>query len=162
MINVLFLCTGNSARSILAETILNSLGEARYQASSAGSHPTGVVNPHAIAILKMLGYDNVANARSKSWDEFAASQAPEFDLVVTLCDQAAGEACPVWPGTPLQIHWGFPDPAAQSDDKAVQVAFMDVYEQVQQFVSALVEVPLVGHDAASLQTAIAAKLEAGS
>lgn len=160
MINVLFLCTGNSARSIMAETILNRLGEGRFQAFSAGSNPTGVVNPYAVAMLKVLGYDDVAHTRSKSWDEFTTPSAPEVDLVITLCDQAAGETCPVWPGTPQQFHWGFPDPAAEADDGAIKVAFMDVYEQIMAFVTALMDVPIDGVRGPDLRLSIGAKLEA--
>jgi len=158
MQNILFLCTGNSARSILAEMILNQLGSWKAQAFSAGSNPTGVVNPNAVVILKMLGYDAVADARSKSWDEFSGPDAPEFDLVVTLCDQAAGEVCPVWNGTPLQIHWGFPDPAAAPEDQA-RLAFMDVYEQVHSFISVLLDTPLEGHDTESLHRVLIAKMQ---
>jgi protein-tyrosine-phosphatase len=160
MQNILVLCTGNSARSILAEIILNQLGEGRVRAFSAGSQPTGVVNPNAVVILKMLGYDAVVKARSKSWDEFTGPDAPKFDLVVTLCDQAAGEVCPVWNGAPLQIHWGFPDPAAEPSDQA-RMAFMDVYEQIHSFASVLIDTPLAGHDATSLHQALAARLPAG-
>ena len=158
MQNILFLCTGNSARSILAETILNQLSDGKVQAFSAGSNPTGVVNPNAVVILKMLGYDAVAEARSKSWDDFTGPDAPEFDLVITLCDHAAGETCPVWNGTPLRLHWGFSDPVAASDDQA-RMAFMDVYEQIHSFASVLLDTPLAGHDAASLQQALAAKMQ---
>jgi arsenate reductase len=160
--NVLFVCTGNSARSILAETILNRLGEGRFQAFSAGSKPTGVVNPYAVAMLKVLGYDDVAGARSKSWDEFMAPDAPEIDLVITLCDQAAGETCPVWPGNPQQLHWGFPDPAAQTNEGATKVAFMDVYEQIMAFVTALMEVPISGVSGPALHDSIGANLKASA
>ena len=160
MTNVLFLCTGNSARSVMAETILNRLGDGRFHAYSAGSKPTGVVNPYAVAMLKVLGYDDVARARSKSWDEFATESAPKIDLVITLCDQAAGEACLVWPGSPQQFHWGFPDPAAEADDGATKVAFMDVYEQILAFIKALVETSVDGVSGPELQASIGAKLEA--
>jgi len=124
MINVLFLCTGNSARSIMAETILNRLGEGRFRAYSAGSKPTGVVNPYAVAMLKVLGYDDVAHTRSKSWDEFTTPSAPEVDLVITLCDQAAGETCPSWVGEPITVHWSLPDPAYHpgSDEERIEFA----------------------------------------
>ena len=160
MTNVLFLCPGNSARSIMAETILNRLGDGRFQAYSAGSNPTGVVNPYAVAMLKVLGYDDVAQARSKSWDEFATKSAPKIDLVITLCDQAAGEMCPVWPGSPQQFHWGFPDPAAEADDGATKVAFMDVYEQILSFVKALMETSADGVQRPDLQASLSAKLGA--
>ena len=126
----------------MAETILNRLGDGRFKAYSAGSNPTGVVNPYAVAMLKVLGYDDVAQARSKSWDEFTTHSAPEIDLVITLCEQAAGQTCPVWPGSPQQFHWGFADPAAEADDGAIKVAFMDVYEQILAFVTALMGVPV--------------------
>jgi len=111
--NILFLCTGNSARSILAEAIMNKLGGGRYRAYSAGSHPKGQVHPQALALLRQLGYPTVS-LRSKSWDEFAAPGAPVMDYIITVCDQAAGELCPFWPG-PLAAHWGMPDPAAATD-----------------------------------------------
>jgi arsenate reductase len=160
MTNVLFLCTGNSARSIMAETILNRLGEGRFKAYSAGSNPTGAVNPYAVAMLKVLGYDDVAQARSKSWDEFTTHSAPKIDLVITLCDQAAGQTCPVWPGSPQQFHWGFPDPAAEADDGAIKVAFMDVYEQILTFVTALMDAPVDDISGPDVLCSISAKLGA--
>jgi arsenate reductase len=159
MINILFLCTGNSARSVIAETVLNQVGEGRVQAFSAGSTPTGVVNPYAVTILKLLGYDEVANARSKSWDEFTGEDAPVMDLVVTLCDQAAGETCPIWNGTPLQLHWGFPDPAAEQDESKARAAFMDAYEDIRRFALVLVDVLPAEHDATSLQRYINARMK---
>src|SRR5437016_13364622 len=109
--NVLFLCTGNSARSIIAEAILNREGRGKFRAFSAGSHPKGAVNPYTIRLLQGLDYDTAA-VRSKSWTEFARPGAPAFDFVFTVCDDAAGESCPVWPGRPVTAHWGIPDPAA--------------------------------------------------
>lgn len=123
MKNVLFLCTGNSARSILAEAYLNAAGKGRYRAYSAGSKPGGKVNPHALRLLAEKGI-TAEGARSKSWDEFARAGAPKMDLVVTVCDNAAGETCPVWPGAPTRAHWGVDDPAAvEGSDAEKRAAF---------------------------------------
>lgn len=137
-LNVLILCTGNSARSIMAEALINHLGAGRFRAYSAGSKPAGKVHPLA---LRTLGKQNVpvADARSKSWDEFARPGAPHMDIVVTVCDNAAGETCPLWPGTPVKVHWGVPDPAAAagSDEQRLQ-AFRKVYALLEKRVQKLV------------------------
>ena len=128
--NVLFLCTGNSARSILAETILNVEGKGKFRAYSAGSFPTGKVNPNAIALLKHFDMPTT-ELRSKSWDEFAKPDAPQMDFVFTVCDSAAGEVCPVWPGTPVTAHWGVPDPAhVEGTDEEKMQAFRQAFRQL--------------------------------
>ncbi len=128
--SVLYLCTGNSARSIMAEAILNHEGAGRFRAFSAGSFPTGRVNPHAIAVLEHEGYPT-DSLRSKGWDEFAGAGAPEMNAIITVCDNAAGEVCPVWPGRPATDHWGFADPAAcQVNDEEVRAVFADVFGQI--------------------------------
>lgn len=124
--NVLFLCTGNSCRSVIAEALLNHLGQGRFQAYSAGSHPAGRVNPRALRALERRGLP-ADGFRSKSWEEFAAEGAPVMDLIVTVCDNAAGEVCPVWPGDPLSTHWGVPDPAVFSGtEEETEKVFDDV------------------------------------
>ena len=129
--NVLFLCTGNSARSILAESILNHLGKGRFRGYSAGSHPNGEVHPLAIDLLNSLDMPS-EGFRSKSWDEFARPGAPELDFVFTVCDNAAGEVCPIWPGNPVTAHWGVPDPAAaEGDDMTRKNAFRAAYHQIE-------------------------------
>lgn len=133
--NVLFLCTGNSARSILGEAILNAMGQGNFRAYSAGSHPGGSVNPYAIELLQKNRIPT-EGLRSKSWDEFAAPGAPELDFVFTVCDSAAAESCPVWPGQPMSAHWGIPDPAAvEGEDAAKRKAFLDTYMLLQRRIS---------------------------
>jgi protein-tyrosine-phosphatase len=126
--NVLFLCTGNSARSILAEAILNKEGKGRFRAFSAGSHPKGRVHPAALELLNELGLPT-AGLRSKSWDEFATDDAPPMHFVITVCDNAAGEVCPIWPGAPVKAHWGIPDPAAV-EGPGQSGAFRDAYREL--------------------------------
>ena len=129
--NVLFLCTGNSARSILAEALIGRLGEGRFRGFSAGSHPKGAVHPLALELLQSLQYPT-EGYRSKGWDEFARPGAPQLDFVFTVCDDAAGEVCPVWPGTPVTAHWGIPDPAAaEGDDIARKRAFVSAYRMLE-------------------------------
>ena len=131
MHNVLFLCTGNSARSILAEVLMNELGKGKYCAYSAGSHPVGQVNPGAIEKLRSAGH-SVDGLASKSWDEFAGESAIDFDLVVTVCDNAAGETCPVWNGSPRRLHWGVADPAAHEDPDKRRAAFNHAYDALRE------------------------------
>ncbi len=141
-LNVLFLCTGNSARSILAEAVMNRLGEGRFVAHSAGSRPTGAPNPFAIDLLQREGFDT-GFARSKSWDEFAGPDAPKLDFVFTVCDQAAAEECPFWPGQPVSAHWGLPDPAAViGSDAEKAVAFADTYRMLNRRIQAFAALPL--------------------
>jgi arsenate reductase len=153
--NVLFLCTGNSARSILAEALMNQLGEGRFRAYSAGSMPTGRVNPHALTLLNKLGFDT-SGFRSKSWEEFSRSQnpdAPELDFVFTVCDNAAGEICPIWPGQPMTAHWGVPDPAAVEGSPAeIALAFADAYRQLNNRISIFANLPMATLDRMTLQT----------
>jgi arsenate reductase (thioredoxin) len=149
--NVLFLCTGNSARSIMAEAILNKLGAGKFRAYSAGSQPKGQVNPHAIALLQDLGYD-IARFRSKSWGEFAKPGAPPLDFVFTVCDNAAGEACPLWPGQPMTAHWGISDPAeVRGTSTQIALAFKDAYRMLHQRIGIFVALPLRSIDQLSLQ-----------
>ena len=151
ILNVLFLCTGNSARSILAEAILNQLGRGRFRAYSAGSHPTGTVNPFAIELLKK-GRFPVAELRSKSWDEFSKPDAPPLDFVFTVCDNAAGEACPAWPGQPMTAHWGIDDPApVDGDDEAKRHAMSLAMQFLTRRISLLVCLPFGKLDALALK-----------
>jgi arsenate reductase (thioredoxin) len=150
--NVLFLCTGNSARSIMAEAILNGLGAGKFRAYSAGSQPKGEVHPETVRLLESLGY-NTAGMRSKSWSEFARLASPALDFVFTVCDNAAGESCPVWPGQPMTGHWGVPDPAEASGTPAeVALAFKDAYRMLHQRIAIFAALPLRSLDQLSLQT----------
>lgn len=149
--HVLFLCTGNSARSILAEAILNREGQGRFIAHSAGSRPTGQPNPFALDLLRREGIDT-AFARSKSWDEFAAPGAPKLDFVFTVCDQAAAEECPYWPGVPMTAHWGLPDPAAvEGSDAQKALAFAETFRAMQNRIKAFSALPLGTIDALALR-----------
>jgi protein-tyrosine-phosphatase len=148
--NVLFLCTGNSARSILAEAVLNKEGAGRFRAYSAGSVPKGAVHPAALKLLGELGYPT-DGFRSKSWDEFGAPDAPPLDFVFTVCDDAAGEVCPTWPGQPMTAHWGIPDPAAAAPDEQDR-AFRDAYYALQRRIQLFLSLPLDSIDEMSLQT----------
>jgi protein-tyrosine-phosphatase len=140
--NVLFLCTGNSARSIMAECLLNQWGKGRYRAFSAGSHPKGRVHPFTLELLQRLKLP-IGDLRSKDWEEFARPGAPELDFVFTVCDQAAGEVCPVWPGQPITAHWGFPDPAAFVGSEAEQrVMFGDVFRQIENRIKIFCALPI--------------------
>jgi arsenate reductase (thioredoxin) len=144
--NVLFLCTGNSARSILAESIMNNLGRGRFRGFSAGSHPNGLLNPLALDLLKQLGFPT-EGLRSKSWDEFAGMNGIHFDFVITVCDNAAGEACPVWPGHPVTAHWGIPDPAAvEGTEMQKKIAFRQAYESMDRRIKLFLSLPIAGID----------------
>ena len=149
--NVLFLCTGNSARSVMAEVLLNHWGGARFHAFSAGSHPTGRVNPITLELLDRLKLPT-SGLRSKSWDEFAAPGAPVMDFVFTVCDQAAGEVCPIWPGQPITAHWGFPDPAAFLGPEAEKRAcFAEVLRQIESRIKVFAALPLEKLDRLAIQ-----------
>ena len=155
--NVLFLCTGNSARSILAEAVLNNLatGRGRFRAYSAGSHPKGAVNPYALQTLEHNKFPT-AGLRSKSWDEFAAPGAPHLDFVFTVCDQAAAEPCPYWPGQPMTAHWGLPDPAAvEGSDEAKRKAFRDTLLVLRRRIEIFASLPLEKLDRLAIQKHIA-------
>jgi len=156
-LNVLFLCTGNSARSILAEAITNYLivGQGRFRGFSAGSHPKGAVNPHALDLLREQGL-SVEGLRSKSWDEFAGPEAPVMDFVFTVCDQAAAEACPYWPGQPVTAHWGLPDPAAvEGSDDEIRRAFRDAFLVLKRRIELLASLPLEGLSGLALKERLA-------
>lgn len=150
-LNVLFLCTGNSARSIMAECIMNREGLGKFKAYSAGSMPAGKVNPLALNLLRKLNYD-VSGLRSKSWEEFSGPDAPKLDFVFTVCDNAAQEVCPIWPGQPMSAHWGLPDPAAVEGTEAERaLAFDDTYRMLFQRISIFVSLPLASLSKLSLQ-----------
>jgi arsenate reductase len=150
--NVLFLCTGNSARSILAEAILNEIGAPHFKAWSAGSQPKGQVHPMSIDLLRQLGHP-VGGLRSKSWGEFELPGAPEFDFIFTVCDNAANEACPIWLGHPASAHWGIPDPAAEEGSEAEKrLAFADAYRQMKNRISALIALPIASLDRIKLKS----------
>lgn len=140
--NVLFLCTGNSARSIMAEALVTVMGNGRFRGFSAGSFPGGTVNPFAIEQVKAIGYP-IENLRSKSWNEFSSPDAPQMDFIITVCDNAAGEVCPFWPGHPLSAHWGFEDPAAATGtDEEKRAFFHQIFRQIRSRVSTFVNLPL--------------------
>jgi arsenate reductase len=146
MFNVLFLCTGNSARSVLSEVYLNGSGKDRFLAFSAGSHPKGEVHPLTLETLRHSGLDT-NGLRSKSWDEFAQADAPKMNFVITVCDSAAGEVCPVWPGQPITAHWGFPDPAAfQGTEEQARAYFRDVFRQIRNRIDLFRNLPLARLD----------------
>jgi protein-tyrosine-phosphatase len=150
-LNVLFLCTHNSARSIIAECIMNRLGGTKFKGFSAGSHPRGQVHPYALELMHRLNYDT-SNLRSKSWEEFAVPGAPELDFVFTVCDDAANETCPVWPGQPMSAHWGVADPSAvEGNESEKRFAFADTHRMMYQRIGIFVNLPLQSLDKLSLQ-----------
>lgn len=160
--NVLFLCTGNSARSIMAEAILNTLGADRFRAFSAGSHPSGQVQPMAAELAQAMGYP-AENMRSKSWDEFAGADAPEMDMVITVCDNAAGEACPIWLGQPTLAHWGVHDPVAENgDEDARKRAFVSAFAILRRRIELLLALPLDKLDRLAAQAKLQAIGQVGS
>ncbi len=149
--NVLFLCTGNSARSIIAEALINQWGKGRFRGFSAGSHPKGTVHPIALELLKKMNLP-IEDLRSKSWDEFAKTGAPHLDFVFTVCDNAAGEACPYWPGRPMTAHWGLPDPAAvEGSDTEKWMAFRDTFRMLDNRIKIFTSLPLATFDRMKLQ-----------
>lgn len=152
--NVLVLCTGNSARSILGEVLFNVLGKGRFIAHSAGSKPVGRVNPAALELLQQQGHDITA-LRSKSWDEFAAHGAPEIDFIITVCDNAAGETCPIWPGKPATAHWGIPDPAHVEGEEARRAAFRRASEQLARRIQLFMSLPIDKLDQLTLKKKLA-------
>src|SRR6266480_1283358 len=154
--NVLFLCAGNSARSIMAEVVLNRAGRGAFRAFSAGSHPKGQIHPFTLDLLRKLNHD-VGGLRSKSWNEFAGADAPKLDFVFTVCDNAAGELCPLWPGQPMTAHWGVPDPAAATGKEAeIRLAFADAMRMLTDRINIFVSLPLRSLDQLSLQNQLRA------
>jgi arsenate reductase (thioredoxin) len=152
--NVLFLCTGNSARSIMAESLVTTMGKGRFKGFSAGSKPGGTVNPFAIEQLKKISYP-IDDLRSKSWDEFAVPDAPHMDFIITVCDNAAGETCPFWPGHPATAHWGFEDPAAvEGTDAEKRVAFEKIFKQIMVRMNVFVSLPVSMLDKHAIQQEI--------
>lgn len=150
--NILFLCTGNSARSIIAEALMNKEGQGRFRAYSAGSKPRGAVNSHALAITRALGFSEYA-FRSKSWEEFAQPGAPPLDFIITVCDNAAGEVCPVWPGQPMTSHWGIPDPAEANGSPAeISAVFAETARLLGNRIRLMLNLPLASIDRMSMQT----------
>lgn len=149
--NVLILCTGNSARSILAEALFNTMRDKRFHAYSAGSDPTGVVNPMAIKLAQSIGYPT-ENLRSKSWDEYAQADSPQMDFIITVCDKAAGQSCPVWPGVPMSAHWGFEDPATfEGTDEQKEKFFFNIFQQIRSRIYAFASLPVETLDRNALQ-----------
>ncbi|MDY6943825.1 MAG: arsenate reductase ArsC [Pseudomonadota bacterium] len=158
-VHVLILCTGNSARSILSEAILNHIGSGRFLAMSAGSHPTGKVNPLALSVLEEQDMET-AGFRSKSWDEFTGENAPPIDLVITVCDNAAGETCPVWSGQPIKIHWGLPDPAAVEGDHSQRLAaFRETFDTLTRRMERMTALPIETLSPSALKDALEAIAE---
>ena len=156
--NVLVLCTGNSARSILGEAIVNKLGQGRFRGFSAGSHPKGAVHPSALRLLRRRGYPT-EGLRSKSWDEFSGPEVPEIDIVVTVCDNAAGEVCPIWPGHPIKAHWGLPDPAGATGGEAAEdAAFEAAHDALTLRIAELVKLPIRDREVPAL--AVSQRLQA--
>ncbi|MGL4230004.1 MAG: arsenate reductase ArsC [Casimicrobium sp.] len=148
--NVLFLCTGNSARSVMSEALVTTMGGGRFKGFSAGSFPTGKINPFAVELIAPTGYD-IPQLRSKSWDEFAGAAAPEMDFIITVCDNAAGETCPYWPGHPATAHWGYEDPAAvEGTDDEKRAAFRKVFNQIAARIRLFTSLPIDSLDAMSL------------
>jgi arsenate reductase len=153
--NVLFLCTGNSCRSVFAESILNRIGDGRYRGYSAGSHPKGAVNPYTVEVLRRFDHPT-EHLRCKSWDEFAGADAPKMDFIITVCDQAAGEVCPVWPGKPAVAHWSFPDPAKfEGPEDQKRKFFTTVYGQIANALTAFVTLPVESLDENELERRLA-------